>query len=87
MGGASDDQLVSVKLQVSPPTVRLSHDHGEEPDGPVGVAEPGAVEAEQDGGGGDLQRPLADLHTGRRDRGPWGTRGTRSIKLTGKKLH
>lgn len=45
--------------QISEPasvrTVRLSDDHGEISDGSVGVAEPGAVEAEQDGGRRDLR--------------------------------
>lgn len=36
-------------------TIRLGHDHAEVPDGSIGVAEPGAVEAKQDGGRLDLR--------------------------------
>lgn len=49
-------------------TVGLGHDHSEISDGSVGVTEPGAVEAEQDGGRRDLGRPLADMYAGGRDR-------------------
>lgn len=48
-------------------TVRLGHDHSEVSDGSVRVTEPGAVEAEQDGGRRDLGRPLTDTYAGRRD--------------------
>lgn len=52
-------------------TVGLGHDHSEVSDGSVGVTEPGAVEAEQDGGRRDLGRPLADMYAGGRDRRAW----------------
>jgi len=61
---------VCVKVKepcVCVPTIRLGHDHGEVSDGPVGIAEPGAVEAEQDGGRRHFGRLLADTHAGRRD--------------------
>lgn len=48
------------------PTVRLGHDHSEVSDGAVGVAEPGAVKAEEDGGRRQFGRLLADMDAGRR---------------------
>lgn len=56
-------------------TIRLGHDHGEVSDGSVGVAEPGAVKAKQDGGWLDLRWPFGDTYTLRWDRRAWKERG------------
>ena len=55
-------------MPAGPRTFRLRHHHGEVAHGSVDVAEPAAVEAEDDGGFGDHRHPVAHTDAGRGNR-------------------